>query len=133
MLFMKSALFGKNMISIPYVNYGGILAYSNKLTLSLLDYINDWAKDKNIDYFEFRTSIQGLNLLVKSRQCSMILTLPSSDTLLDDELSTKVRAQCKKAATHKLLSLFGGLELLDDFYYVFSRNMRDLGTPVYSK
>src|SRR5262249_52412026 len=26
---------------------------------------------------------------------------------------------------------WGGLELLPDFYAVFSRNMRDLGTPVY--
>ena len=28
---------------------------------------------------------------------------------------------------------WGGVELLEDFYTVFSRNMRDLGTPVYSK
>ena len=27
----------------------------------------------------------------------------------------------------------GGIELLDDFYRVFSENMRDLGTPVYTR
>ena len=46
MLFMKSILFGKNMIAIPYVNYGGVLSYSSKLTLSLLNCINEWAKAK---------------------------------------------------------------------------------------
>lgn len=133
MLFMKSALFGKNMISIPYVNYGGVLAVSNKLTLSLLDYIKKWATDKKIDYFEFRTTTQGLSLPVKTNKSSMILTLPSTDTLLESKLSAKVRAQYKKTITHKPELLFGGFELLDDFYYVFSRNMRDLGTPVYGK
>ena len=28
---------------------------------------------------------------------------------------------------------FGGIEQLDNFYEVFSKNMRDLGTPVYGK
>ena len=27
----------------------------------------------------------------------------------------------------------GGMEQLDNFYEVFSKNMRDLGTPVYGK
>src|SRR5207249_11093601 len=31
------------------------------------------------------------------------------------------------------LPILAGEELLDDFYQVFSRNMRDLGTPVYGK
>jgi len=106
MLFMKNILFGKNMISIPYVNYGGVLSYSNKLTLSLLNCINEWAKGKNIDYFEFRTIIPGLNFPVKSQKCSMILLLPSSSTRLEDTLNTKVRAQCNKAAIHNPLVVF---------------------------
>jgi hypothetical protein len=32
-----------------------------------------------------------------------------------------------------LTSKAGGIELLDDFYTVFSENMRDLGSPVHSK
>ena len=31
------------------------------------------------------------------------------------------------------MGVHGGRELLDEFYAVFSRNMRDLGTPVYSQ
>ncbi len=32
-----------------------------------------------------------------------------------------------------LPNLYKAVELLGDFHYVFSQNMRDLGTPVYSK
>jgi serine/alanine adding enzyme len=133
MLFMESHMFGNNMISLPYVNYGGVLAYCSEQTSSLLNHIREWATTQNIDYFEFRTTIPGLNFPVKSEKCSMILSLPTTNTQLEEQLTAKVRAQCKKASTYKPKVLFGGLELLADFYNVFSRNMRDLGTPVYSK
>jgi FemAB-related protein (PEP-CTERM system-associated) len=44
-----------------------------------------------------------------------------------------VRNQVRKAEKNNLRVRQGGLELVDPFYDVFSRNMRDLGTPVYSK
>jgi FemAB-related protein (PEP-CTERM system-associated) len=39
----------------------------------------------------------------------------------------------RKAQKSGLTYQDGGLELLDGFYAVFARNMRDLGTPVYSR
>ena len=133
MLFMKSLLFGKCMVSVPYVNYGGMLAHSNELTMILLEHIKEWATEEKIDFFEFRTTTSGLKLPVKSEKCSMILPLPPTNELLEEQLNAKVRAQYKKADTYKPEVFFGGLELLDDFYKVFSQNMRDLGTPVYGK
>jgi FemAB-related protein (PEP-CTERM system-associated) len=50
-----------------------------------------------------------------------------------EALDRKVRNQIRKARKSELVSECGGAELLDDFYDVFSRNMRDLGTPVYSR
>jgi hypothetical protein len=38
----------------------------------------------------------------------------------------------RKAEGSGLTTRIGGLGLLEPFYEVFSRNMRDLGTPVYS-
>jgi serine/alanine adding enzyme len=45
--------------------------------------------------------------------------------------NAKLRNQIRKAEKSGLQSVLGDLELLDDFYAVFARNMRDLGTPVY--
>jgi len=44
-----------------------------------------------------------------------------------------VRNQVRKAQKANLTAEVGGAELVDEFYTVFARNMRDLGTPVYPK
>jgi FemAB-related protein (PEP-CTERM system-associated) len=50
-----------------------------------------------------------------------------------ERLDRKVRNQVRKAEKSQLTARAGGAELLDRFYGVFARNMRDLGTPVYSR
>jgi FemAB-related protein (PEP-CTERM system-associated) len=50
-----------------------------------------------------------------------------------ERLDRKVRNQIRKAQKSNLVATRGGAELLDEFYTVFARNMRDLGTPVYSR
>jgi FemAB-related protein (PEP-CTERM system-associated) len=55
------------------------------------------------------------------------------DTGMWDRLDRKVRNQIRKAQKSELTSEYGGVELLADFYRVFARNMRDLGTTVYGR
>jgi FemAB-related protein (PEP-CTERM system-associated) len=50
-----------------------------------------------------------------------------------DRLDRKVRNQIRKAQKSALTVRDGAIELLDDFYTVFTRNMRDLGTPVHGR
>jgi serine/alanine adding enzyme len=47
--------------------------------------------------------------------------------------NAKLRNQIRKAEKNGLQFMVGDLELLDGFYAIFARNMRDLGTPVYAK
>ena len=61
----------------------------------------------------------------------MMLTLRAAPALWDG-LDRKARNQVRKAQKSGLTYREGGPELLDAFYAVFARNMRDLGTPVYS-
>jgi FemAB-related protein (PEP-CTERM system-associated) len=63
----------------------------------------------------------------------MRLTLPSSDEELDASFKSKLRSQVKKSRSYGATVHFGGSELLDEFYRVFAHNMRDLGTPVFSR
>jgi FemAB-related protein (PEP-CTERM system-associated) len=63
----------------------------------------------------------------------MRLALPASPELLMASFKSKLRSQIKKANENPFEVRFGGEELLADFYKVFAHNMRDLGTPVYSK
>ena len=63
----------------------------------------------------------------------MRLKLPASADELWMQLKPKVRNQVRKAEKQQFTVHCGGLELLEPFYEVFSRNMRDLGTPVFGR
>jgi lipid II:glycine glycyltransferase (peptidoglycan interpeptide bridge formation enzyme) len=63
----------------------------------------------------------------------MVLELPQSAATLWDGFKSKLRSQVSRAIKNGLVHRIGGKELLQDFYLVFSRNMRDLGSPVHSK
>ena len=63
----------------------------------------------------------------------MILTLPDTHEVLWQGFTSKLRSQIKRPRQEKPRVYCGGIEYLEDFYSVFARNMRDLGTPVYGK
>jgi FemAB-related protein (PEP-CTERM system-associated) len=63
----------------------------------------------------------------------MRLDLPASSDRLFAGLDSAVRSQVRKGRKNGLTVHWGRAELLSDFYAVFSRNMRDLGTPVYGR
>jgi FemAB-related protein (PEP-CTERM system-associated) len=63
----------------------------------------------------------------------MRLGLPSTDEELWGRFKSKLRSQIRSGMKHEFDVEFGGRELAAEFYDVFSRNMRDLGTPVFSR
>jgi FemAB-related protein (PEP-CTERM system-associated) len=62
----------------------------------------------------------------------MLLRLEPSADAEWNRLDRKIRNQVRKAEKNGLTAAVGGVELLPAFYAIFARNMRDLGTPVYS-
>jgi FemAB-related protein (PEP-CTERM system-associated) len=60
-------------------------------------------------------------------------SLPPAPDALWSAIDRKVRNQVRKAQKEGLEATIGGADLVEEFYRVFSRNMRDLGTPVYPK
>jgi serine/alanine adding enzyme len=130
---IQSRLFGGYAVSMPFFNYGGVVADSRPIADHLINTANADAEKYGWQHIEYRSCEEGFNLPSTSRKVSMILNLPSSVEQLEGSLRAKVRAQCKQARRYRPAIRLGGLELLDDYYRVFSRNMRDLGTPVYSK
>lgn len=130
---LKSPLFGKNAVSMPYFNYGGPLTPYKDVLKALTQQPEYILEQTGSEQLELRTTSPGLGSDCSDKKVSMILSLPGDEDTLDHRLGAKVRAQVKQASHHAPSKRFGGIELLDDFYEVFARNMRDLGTPVYSK
>lgn len=130
---LKSKLFGHSLVSVPFFNYGGMLASSVEARSKLLQAAVNIAKKLNVEHIEFRDCQKFSDLPAKQAKVSMLLNLPTTHDILWQNLGTKLRAQIKKAERNNLVVKIGKHELLNDFYKVFSQNMRDLGTPVYSK
>lgn len=128
---IKSLLFGRTLTSLPFVNYGGVLADDPLSAKVLLDASRREAAERRCAHVELRhVGAQFPSLPCKQHKVSMRLPLAPG---LWDRLDRKVRNQVRKAEKSGLSVERGGGELVDDFYTVFARNMRDLGTPVYSR
>jgi len=128
---IKSMLFGRTLTSLPFLNYGGVLADAADSATALIDASRREAESRRCSHVELRhVAAQFPNLPRKQHKVSMRLPLAPGQW---DRLDRKVRNQIRKAEKSGLTVERGGGELVNDFYTVFARNMRDLGTPVYSR
>ena len=131
---LKSLLFGNFMVSMPYFNYGGIVADTHEVIISLISSAHELYHELGCSHIEMRFDTeQAIELPVRTDKITMLLDLPDNPDELWQAIGSKRRAQVKRPIREGVVFFNGGSELLDDFYYVFSNNMRDLGTPVYSK
>ena len=133
LVLFRSRLFGRFAVSMPFANYGGVVADSDRAAAALLEAAVNAARKAGASYLELRHTRQLFpHLQAKRHKVGMALALRTS---VDDQwlaLDRKLRNQVRKAEKSGLSVAGGGGELLEDFYAVFARNMRDLGTPVYS-
>ena len=133
-VIMKSWLFGRSLVSLPFVNYGGVIAVNEDVRRALLDSAAAIASEEQVTHVELRHLVRRFDdLPVKQHKVTMLLRLAANEADAWTALDRKVRNQIKKAQKSGLTVENGGSELLGDFYAVFAENMRDLGTPVYSR
>ncbi len=134
----------KRLISLPYTDAAGILADDWESGRRLLLEALTLADELGADHLELRQDGDFQAFLQQQKTIStwsytphnfktgLCRSLPSSTETLWSELSAKVRNQIRKARRCGCRAKAGGVELLADFYAVFSENMRDLGSPVHA-
>jgi len=133
----------RRLISLPYTDAAGITADDNESGHHLLAAALELADSLGAMHLELRQygmfSEVFSNVFVNDRwsyrpynfKTGLKRPLPSSPQQLWSDLPAKVRNQVRKACRSGCTSTTGGVELLEDFYVVFSENMRDLGSPVH--
>ena len=127
------------LVSLPFCDLGGILADSPTTTQALLDESLALGRDlktKSI-HIRIRNHSEIYERLSYPCHCtkdkvSMLLTLPGTSEILWNGFKSKLRSQIRKAEKNGLRFEWGNAKI-DEFYSVFSRNMRDLGSPVHAK
>ena len=134
LVWQKSWLFGSFVSSMPFLNAGGIVAETQAAEQLLLEEAIRLAKRLGAEHLELRhREDHGLNLPTRTRKATVVLPVEQDTEKMWKALRAKVRNQIRKAMNFRLTVGFGRQEFLGDFYAVFSENMRDLGTPVYSR
>jgi FemAB-related protein (PEP-CTERM system-associated) len=134
--FVSTPLFGRFLVSLPYLNSNGVEADSPDVQAALVSRAVELADELNVRHLELRheTPVDhpALNGTLTSK-VHMRLPLPDSAEKLWKGFDAKVRNQVRKGERSGLTVGWGGLDRLDEFYAVISHNMRDLGTPVYGR
>ena len=137
-VFIKPPLKSGKLSSLPFCDVGGALANSDEINQELLNTALAYCQQNNISVFEHRQSIElsknTPEVLDNANKVRMVLTLPETSDALFTGFKSKLRSQIRKAEKNGLTSSLGrDKKHIDGFYEVFSRNMRDLGSPVHSK
>ncbi|GAB5439973.1 MAG: FemAB family PEP-CTERM system-associated protein [Fuerstiella sp.] len=126
-------IFGRYLVSQPYLNTGGVLADTEEIAHRLIDHAVELADRLDVKHLELRHEQHHehprMNAEV-TEKVHMRLPLPSTSEELWDGLKSKVRSQIRKPLNNEDLQVeFGRHDQLSAFYDVFCHNMRDLGTP----
>ncbi|MBJ6801419.1 FemAB family XrtA/PEP-CTERM system-associated protein [Geomonas propionica] len=134
LVHMKSRLFGNFLVSVPFFNYGGVLCSDLAVVPALLEEGRRLMRKTGAAHLELRHLGESLpGLPTRSHKVTMILRLAADAESQWRRFPPKLRNQVRKAQKSGLEVATGGEDLLDGFYEVFCRNMRDLGTPVYGR
>ncbi len=130
LVLVRSAVFGRFLVSMPYVNYGGPLGRPDAVQ-ALAEEAVRLGRAARVKLTEFRArSEQEILLPVSHRKITVVLDLPPYDApALFKGFEAKLRSQVRRPQKEGITVRWGAGEL-PAFYAVFSRHMRDLGTPV---
>lgn len=145
----------KRLVSLPYVDVAGVLADDSRSETRLIEAAIRIAQTNQVRWIELRQSTLlkcdpsnqpssptggDFNLdtrvrawQVSSHKASLQRPIPADAQQLMQSFKSKLRSQIKKAYKSGLAHEVGGANLLPDFYRVFARNMRDLGSPIHSR
>jgi len=133
---VASRLFGRFLVSLPYLNRAGVVAADPAIASQLIGKAIELSDQFNTKYLELRHGQPTEHASLPSSRADkfrMVLKLYENDAALMKAVGPKVRNLIRKGEKNNLSIRWGGRDVLADFYEVFSVNMRDLGTPVYSR
>jgi FemAB-related protein (PEP-CTERM system-associated) len=126
---------GRAMISMPFLNYGGLLASDQKVKKTILNKCRQLINKKGIDYMELRHNGSGIGELADRtirNRISFSLNLNRSPEAIFESFKKQLRTRIRKAAKQDL-TLYQGKDRLTHFYDTFVQAMKEHGTPVLPK
>ena len=124
LVLMESRIFGRFLTSLPFFNYGGVVANNAAAERALVEEAIAIAGRERVQHVELRhTEEKALGLVTRAHKLSLRLDLPKQAAELWAGFKAKLRSQIRKPQKEGLTARIGGIEELDNFYLVFATNM----------
>lgn len=133
-LVEQKCLLRSYLSSMPHLKGGGIVAETAEAAQSLFAAAVEIVRDTNASYLELRQGNKhGLPMAERQDKVGAVMPVVADSDERLRLLHKKVRSDVRKSLTFGLKAVFGGSELLDEFYGVYRQNMHDLGSPAYAR
>lgn len=131
---VASRLFGRRLVSMPFLDYGGVLAEPGRgIEAALVDEALRVMRERAARGLGLRQlHPEPLPYPTTEDRVTMLLELTTEEAAWK-ALSSERRNRVRKGEKQGLSAAWVGAEALDDFYTVYAVNMRDLGSPVHSR
>lgn len=131
---VRGLIVEKQLVSMPFLDYGGACADGSPGVAEAL--IKEAMQLSH--QHKSRILIRSLDRFSGDLSCSlhkvtMWLPLAKTEEEMLRQLPSDRRNRLKKGLRHGLSSTLHGVDGVDEFYHVWSINMRDLGSPPHSR
>jgi serine/alanine adding enzyme len=128
---VKSPVFGHFLVSMPFLNYGGPLGTEAGIRAVVSD-ATALATRGHVKLLELRSRIPlPIELQASHRKITVLLDLATTADETFKRFDAKLRSQIRRPQKEGVTVSFGA-DQVEPFFHVFSRHMRDLGTPTQS-
>lgn len=132
LVLTRSPFFGTNLVSMPYVDYGGIAADDEEVKAALLTRSCEIRLAHGATLVLRYLGEPRLGLPVSLEKVTMLLELGESVERLWARLPSERRNRIRKGQKNGLVASFHREDGLAEFFEVYATNMRDLGSPVHA-
>jgi FemAB-related protein (PEP-CTERM system-associated) len=131
---VRSRLFGSSLVSMPYLDSGGILTADPGVWTPLLRAARELGRDLGIARLDLRSPTRPpLAVPVRRDRVTLVLELPPDTETLWKSIGAKTRNQVRKAEKSGLAFETATAGCVRDFYQVYAANMRNLGSPPHAR
>ena len=123
----------QSLHSLPYCDFGGAVGGDEQLRAEFVDFAKGKARELRIGKLDINELGGEAESVKQGEKVSVQMPLPDTFDELWRGFKAKLRSQVRKAEKNGLTFEFGSDSVaLRRFYGVYSRNMRDLGSPPHS-
>jgi serine/alanine adding enzyme len=131
---MRSRLFGRHLVSMPYVDTGGLCTAGDGEAEAALVSAAVRLAEASASHLELRhIADRPIPLEPSLHKVTMVVDLSGGEDAVWKRIHGNRRSQVRKARKAGLTASVCGSEALADFYRILATNLRDLGSPVHRR